>query len=106
MAWHYIQAGKPMQNGLVESFNGRLRDQCLNEHVFASLAEARALIEAWRIDYNTIRPHRRLGRLPPVLYAARFDPSARQRPGGLADAAGATTAPSGANEEQTLHSPG
>jgi putative transposase len=106
VAWHYIQPGKPMQNGLVESFNGRLRDECLNEHVFASLAEARALIEAWRVDYNMVRPHGRLGRLPPALYAARFDPSARQRPGGLADAAVATTAPSGANEEQTLHSPG
>jgi hypothetical protein len=48
VAWHYIQPGKPMQNRLVESFNGRLRHECLNEHVFASLAEARALIEAWR----------------------------------------------------------
>jgi putative transposase len=106
VALHYIQPGKPMQNGLVEGFNGRLRDECLNEHVFASLAEARALIEAWRIDYNAIRPHGRLGRLPPALYAARFDPSARQRPDAIANAAVATTAPTGANEEQTLHSPG
>jgi putative transposase len=103
VAWHYIQPGKPMQNGLVESFNGRLRDECINEHVFTSLAEARALIEAWRIDYNTIRPHGRLGRLPPALYAARFDPPARQRPGGIVNAAVAITAPSGANEEQALH---
>ena len=103
VAWHYIQPGKPMQNGLVESFNGRLRDECLNEHVFASLTEARALIEAWRVDYNTIRPHGRLGRLPPALYAERFGPSARQRPDGFADAAVAITAPSGAHEEQTLH---
>jgi len=106
VAWHYIAPGKPMQNGLVESFNGRLRDECLNEHVFANLAEARALIEAWRVDYNTIRPHGRLGRLPPALYAARFDPLARQQPSGIVDAAAAITAPSGANEEQTLHSPG
>ena len=106
VAWHYIQPGKPMQNGLVESFNGRLRDECLNEHVFGSLAEARALIEAWRVDYNTIRPHGRLGRLPPALYATRFDPSVRQRPDGLADAAVAITAPTGANEEQTLHPDG
>jgi putative transposase len=55
--WHYIAPGKPQQNGLVESFNGRLRDECLNEEVFASLAEARALIERWRLDYNHVRPH-------------------------------------------------
>jgi putative transposase len=103
VAWHYIQPGKPMQNGLVESFNGRLRDECLNEHVFASLAEARALIEAWRVDYNTILPHGRLGRLPPALYAARFQAPARQRPGDIADTAVAITAPSGAKKEQTLH---
>jgi putative transposase len=54
--WHYIAPGKPQQNGFMESFNGKLRDECLNEHVFSSLAEARRLIEAWRIDYNTERP--------------------------------------------------
>ncbi len=51
--WHYIAPGKPMQNGFVESFNGRLRDECLNEHLFANLKEARQIIEEWRIDYNT-----------------------------------------------------
>jgi putative transposase len=50
--WHYIAPGKPQQNGFMESFNGKLRDECLNEHVFSSLAEARRIIEAWRIDYN------------------------------------------------------
>ena len=55
--WHYIAPGKPMQNGFIESFNGKLRDECLNEHVFCSLAEARCVIEAWRIDYNGVRPH-------------------------------------------------
>jgi putative transposase len=69
VAWHCIAPGKPMQNGLVESFNGCLCDECLNEHLFASLAEARALIEAWRVEYNTIRPLGRLGRMPPALYA-------------------------------------
>jgi putative transposase len=54
--WHYIAPGKPMQNGFVESFNGRMRDECLNEHVFTTLAEARRIVEAWRIDYNTVRP--------------------------------------------------
>ena len=51
--WHYIAPGKPQQNGFMESFNGKLRDECLNEHVFSSLAQARHIIEAWRIDYNT-----------------------------------------------------
>ena len=53
----YIAPGKPMQNGFVESFNSRLRDECLNEHLFANLNEARQIIEEWRIDYNTKRPH-------------------------------------------------
>jgi putative transposase len=55
--WHYIAPGKPQQNGFVESFNGKLRDECLNEEVFSGLAEARAVIERWRHDYNHIRPH-------------------------------------------------
>jgi putative transposase len=55
--WHYIAPGKPVQNAFVESFNGRFRDECLNEEVFTSLAEARAVIERWRLDYNQVRPH-------------------------------------------------
>jgi len=69
--WHYIAPGKPMQNGFVESFNGRLRDECLNEHLFANLNEARQLIEEWRIDYNTNRPHSSLNGLTPTEFAAR-----------------------------------
>ena len=69
--WHYIAPGKPMQNGFVESFNGRLRDECLNEHLFANLNEARQIIEAWRIDYNTNRPHTSLKGLTPTEFAAR-----------------------------------
>ena len=69
--WHYIAPGKPMQNGFVESFNGRLRDECLNEHLFSSLKEARQIIEAWRIDYNTDRPHTSLNGLTPTEFAAR-----------------------------------
>jgi putative transposase len=71
--WHYIAPGKPMQNGFVESFNGRLRDECLNEHLFSNLNEARQIIEAWRIDYNTNRPHTSLNGLTPTEFAARPD---------------------------------
>jgi putative transposase len=55
--WHYIAPGKPQQNGFVESFIGRLRDECLNEHLFASLRQARRIIEAWRRDYNRASQH-------------------------------------------------
>ncbi len=71
--WHYIAPGKPVQNAFVESFNGRLRDECLNEHVFSSLAEARRIIENWRVDYNTLRPHSSLGGLAPSMFASRPD---------------------------------
>jgi putative transposase len=67
--WHYIERGKPMQNAFVESFNSRLRDECLNEHVFLTLAEARQTIEAWRLDYNHCRPHSSLGALTPAAFA-------------------------------------
>ena len=69
--WHYIAPGKPQQNGLVESFNGRFRDECLNEHLFSSLAAARRIIEAWRVDYNTERPHTSLDGLTPAAFATR-----------------------------------
>jgi putative transposase len=68
--WHYIAPGKPQQNGFMESFNGKLRDECLNEHVFSSLAEARRLIESWRIDYNEVRPHSSLSYLTPEEFAS------------------------------------
>lgn len=70
IAWHYIAPGKPMQNAFVESFNGRLRDELLNETLFRSLAHARAKLDAWQADYNTMRPHSRLGWLTPQAYAA------------------------------------
>jgi putative transposase len=72
IGWHYIAPGKPMQNGLCESFNGRLRDELLNETLFRSLAHARMALEGWRRDYNTDRPHSRLGWLTPAAYAATF----------------------------------
>ena len=68
--WHYIAPGKPQQNGYVESFNGRLRDECLNAHWFLSLTDARAKIEAWRRDYKESRPHMSLGWLTPLEYAS------------------------------------
>jgi putative transposase len=67
--WHYIAPGKPQQNAFIESFNGRLRDELLNETLFSSLAHAREALTEWRLDYNTIRPHSSLGNLPPAHYA-------------------------------------
>jgi putative transposase len=67
--WHYIQPGRPMENGYVESFNGRLRDECLNENWFLDLAEACRIIEAWRQDYNQCRPHSALGYRTPEEFA-------------------------------------
>jgi putative transposase len=69
---HFIEPGKPYQNGYVESFNGKLRDECLNEHWFLNLTEARDIIEDWRIDYNRIRPHSSLGNMAPEEFAERF----------------------------------
>lgn len=70
--WHYIAPGKPVQNAFIESFNGRLRDEFLNETTFTSLAQARTLLEDWRRDYNGVRPHSGIGWLTPDAYAARF----------------------------------
>jgi putative transposase len=66
---HYIAPSKPTQNAFIESFNGKFRDECLNENTFASIADAREIIEAWHIDYNENRPHRSLGQLTPNEYA-------------------------------------
>ena len=70
--WHYIAPGKPVQNAFIESFNGRLRDEFLNETLFTSLAQARAALEEWRRDYNTVRPHSRIGWLTPAAYTEQF----------------------------------
>ena len=67
----FIRPGKPVENAFIESFNGRLRDECLNVHQFSSLAEAQALIEAWRVDYNQRRPHSSLGHLTPNEFVAQ-----------------------------------
>jgi putative transposase len=71
VALNFIRPGKPVENALIESFNGRLRDECLNANSFVSIAHAQQLIEAWRHDYNHQRPHGALGLLTPSEYAAR-----------------------------------
>jgi putative transposase len=70
--WHYIAPGKPIQNAFIESFNGRLRDELLNETLFSSLDQARVLLTGWRRDYNDNRPHSRLGWRTPTEFAATF----------------------------------
>ncbi|MBB6212309.1 integrase core domain-containing protein, partial [Novispirillum itersonii] len=73
--WHYIAPGKPMQNGFVESFNGKLRDECLNETLFSSVGHARAVLADWMDDYNHVRPH-----TPPwAVSPQRSPPHERER---------------------------
>ena len=67
-----IQPGKPNQNAYIESFNGRFRDECLNEHWFMTLAHAKAIIETWRKEYNEERPKKSLGGLTPAAYARKL----------------------------------
>ena len=67
----FIRPGKPVENAFIEAFNGRLRDECLNVHQFTSIADAQAKIEAWRVDYNTRRPHSSLGHLTPSEFVAQ-----------------------------------
>ena len=71
--WYYIAPGRPMQNGYVESFNGRMRDELLNETLFLSMAYARAEIAAWVDDYNRERPHASLGYATPAAFAPKLD---------------------------------
>ena len=77
---HFIDPGKPVQNASIESFNGRLHDECLNEHWFMSLRSARSIVEAWREDYNAERPHSVLGNQTPEEFAEQV---ARNTPVGL-----------------------
>jgi putative transposase len=105
--WHYIAPGKPTQNAFAESFNGRLRDELLNETLFTSLAHAREALDAWKQDYNTVRPHSGLGNLPPAVYARLSDPE-KQRDGTLRSLGGFAPRPvappsqTGSNDERTL----
>ena len=77
--WHYITPGKPTENGFTESLNGKIRDECLNQHWFISLEEAKNIIEQWRIDYNSIRPHSSLGYLTPQEFIRLSQQDCRAR---------------------------
>jgi putative transposase len=109
--WHYIAPGKPTQNAFIESFNGRLRDELLNDVLFTSLPQARQALRAWKDDYNTVRPHSAIGNIPPAIYAAIGAPD-KQRAGPLPLVEGSAPRPVaqlpeiGSNEELTLLSIG
>ena len=105
--WHYIAPGKPTQNAFVESFNGRLRDELLNETLFSSLAHAREVLSLWKDDYNTVRPHSGLGNLTPTAYAKISDPGMQQDgtlrfTEGSAPRPVAPTSQTGSNQQRTL----
>ena len=105
--WRYIAPGKPQQNAFIESFNGRLRDECLNETLFTSMAHARAELADWKEDYNTIRPHSAIGYLTPTIYAKLSVP-VMQRDGALELFGGSAPRPvaspshTGLNQQRTL----
>ena len=75
-----IEPGRPMQNGYIESFNGKFRDECLNEHWFTNVLHARTVIETWRREYNEERPKKALGGLTPTAYAEQLKKSATLTP--------------------------
>ena len=102
--WHYIAPGKPMQNGYAESFNGRMRDELLNETLFMSLDHARVAIAAWANDYNQERPHSSLGYETPAAFAAELNKQwpVPLRPSGSAPQAIASTAPMRNNHGSAL----
>ncbi len=103
--WHYIAPGKPQQNALVESFNGRLRDELLNETLFTSLAHAREVLSLWKDDYNTVRPHSGLGNLTPEAYA-KASARGTQRDGALRYTEGSAPRPVASPSQQGSNQPG
>ena len=88
---NFIRPGKPVENAYIESFNGRFRDECLNEHWFLTLAHARDVIERWRVEYNTQRPHSSLGDLTPEEYARTCSPAELLPPFGRETGLGSPT---------------
>jgi putative transposase len=103
--WHYIAPGKPQQNAFIESFNGRLRDELLNETLFTSLKHVREALATWMEDYNTVRPHSSLGNLPPADYAKRSAPD-MQRDGALRYVEGFAPRPVASPSQQGSNQPG
>ena len=107
IGWHYIAPGKPTQNAFIESFNGRLRDELLNETLFSSLDHAREALANWKDDYNNFRPHSALNNVAPAIYAM-FSASGMQRAGALELPWGSAPRPvappsqQGSNEARTL----
>ena len=99
--WHYIAPGQAGAERLHRSFNGRLRDEFLNETLFRSLAHTRAVLEAWRADYNDTRPHSRLGWMSPTIYAAHRRSAALRSTDGSAQRTAAITAQQGITDGQT-----
>ncbi|GGC94987.1 hypothetical protein GCM10010994_60880 [Chelatococcus reniformis] len=109
VGWRYIAPGKPQQNGFIESFNGRLRDEPLNETLFRSLPHARAVLEAWRRDYNEERPHSKLGWMTPRAYASAIRETAGRsaaQPDSSALRPLALAIDEGSDHERTLASAG
>ena len=102
--WHYIAPGKPQQNAFIESFNGRLRDELLNETLFSSLAHAREVLSCWKDDYNNVRPHSGLGNLTPVAYANRSAPDT-QGDGTLRYAEGSAPRPVASPSQMSSNQP-
>jgi putative transposase len=101
--WHYIAPGKPIQNAFVESFNGRLRDELLNETLFRSLPHARAVLDTWRRDYNAARPHSSLGWQTPLAFAASRLGSCAQRDSALSRSGGFAPCPVASGTENKLN---
>src|ERR1700724_3454523 len=109
VGWHYIAPGKPQQNGFIESFNGRLRDELLNATLFRSLPHARIVLEVWRHDYNNERPHSKLGWMTPRGYASALSGEVGQDAAlrwGSAPRPLATQETEGSNQPLTLVSTG
>jgi transposase InsO family protein len=102
--WHYIAPGKPMQNGFCESFNGRMRDELLNESLFFGLDHARAKIREWAADYNSARPHSSLGYKTPAAFAAHLAATGDRlrNPDQLRRSPVAQTAPQGVKNAEAL----
>src|SRR5262252_3458774 len=105
VAWHYIAPGKPVQNAFIESFNGRLRDELLNETLFRSLPHARVALNTWRRDYNAERPHSSLGWQTPLAFAAAWQRRCAQWDRTLPRSEGVAPCPVASGTENNFNHP-